>query len=304
MAKISVIIPLYNKEESIKKTINSVINQTFSDFEIIVVNDGSTDNSVDRVMECYDDRIIIVHKTNGGVSSARNLGIKSAKTKLLFFLDGDDMIKPNCLESLYGLYLEYPEADLFCGNYSVIYPHCRIKDYCLGKNKYYIKDNFKDFWKQYYYLRTGIVLIRRELFDVVGLFNEKINVFEDYELFIRMMRSCKIAYTPQNIFEYYKEYSDACKGISQNKSAYKVILNNTHGYEKRVLSRIWTEILISGRNNYGFCKSLVIKNKKDIVYLMLWFIPNMIHIVKNTQLIDRITWSVGEFFANKFNYNK
>ena len=113
-------VSLYNKEKCIKKTIHSVIHQTFSDFEIIVVNDGSTDNSVERVMECSDDRIIIVHKNNGGVSSARNIGIRTATTKLLFFLDGDDTINPNCLESLYKLYLEYSEANLFCGNYSVV----------------------------------------------------------------------------------------------------------------------------------------------------------------------------------------
>ena len=75
----SVVIPLYNKELSIKNTIQSVLNQTFQDFEIVVVNDGSTDNSLHVLKEIDDTRIRIINKTNGGVSSARNRGIKEAK---------------------------------------------------------------------------------------------------------------------------------------------------------------------------------------------------------------------------------
>lgn len=297
MATISVIIPLYNKEKCIKKTIHSVIHQTFSDFEIIVVNDGSTDNSVERVMECSDDRIIIVHKNNGGVSSARNFGIRTATTKLLFFLDGDDTINPNCLESLYNLYLEYSEANLFCGNYSVVYPNCTVKDYCNCKEKYLIRDNFKDYWKQLFYLRTGIFLVKKDVFDHIGFFNEKINVFEDYELFLKMIRYCKIAYTPLHIFDYKKEFSSECKGISKNKNAFVVILNGTSGYEKRVLSRMWTEIFIAGRDNFEFCKRLVISNMQCIGYLILWLIPNMIYIVNKTQFLERLWKSL---FYNLF----
>lgn len=292
MAKLSVIIPLYNKEVSIINTIESVVNQTFSDFEVIIVNDGSTDGSVDSVSKIDDNRIIIVNKPNGGVSSARNVGIKTAKTNLLFFLDGDDTIKPCCLESLYKLYIEHPEADLWCGNYSVIYPNCRVKDYCLSKEKYVIRDNFKDYWKQLYYLRTGVVLVKKDVFDHIGFFDEKINVFEDYEIFLKMIRYCKIAYTPQNIFEYKKEFSSECKGISKNKSAYLINLYGTSGYEKRVFSRVWTEILVAGRNNNEFCKGLVVSNKQYMWYLLLWFIPNMIHIIKNTQIIERFKKSL------------
>ena len=79
---ISVVIPLYNKEKSITDTIRSVLDQTYKDFELIIVNDGSTDNSLNFVSLINDSRIVIIDKTNGGVSSARNKGIMSAKYEI------------------------------------------------------------------------------------------------------------------------------------------------------------------------------------------------------------------------------
>jgi len=87
----SVVIPLYNKERSVKNTIESVLNQTFQDFEVIVVNDGSTDNSLEVVKSFNDERIRIINQKNSGVSSARNRGIKEAKYEWIAFLDADDL---------------------------------------------------------------------------------------------------------------------------------------------------------------------------------------------------------------------
>lgn len=87
---ISVVIPLYNKEKQIKRTLQSVLTQTFQDFEIVIVNDGSTDNSVIEVEKLKDPRIRLVHQKNAGVSAARNKGIEEAKYELIAFLDADD----------------------------------------------------------------------------------------------------------------------------------------------------------------------------------------------------------------------
>ena len=91
----SVVIPLYNKELSIINTIQSVLDQTFQNFEIVVVNDGSTDRSVEMVEQFNDPRIRIINKSNGGVSSARNRGIQEAKYELVAFLDADDFWEQN-----------------------------------------------------------------------------------------------------------------------------------------------------------------------------------------------------------------
>ena len=87
---ISVVIPLYNKEKSIENTLDSVLHQSFENFEILVINDGSTDNSANVVKSIADTRIRLIDKENGGVSSARNLGIQKAKYDWIAFLDADD----------------------------------------------------------------------------------------------------------------------------------------------------------------------------------------------------------------------
>lgn len=114
---ISVIIPLYNKEKSIANTLRTILNQTFQEFEIVVVNDGSTDNSVSEASKVQDDRIRIISQENAGVSAARNRGINEAKYDLIAFLDADDEWKPEYLETQYNLYRKYPDCDVFACNY-------------------------------------------------------------------------------------------------------------------------------------------------------------------------------------------
>lgn len=105
MCKISIIVPVYNSEKYLRKCLDSLINQTFKDIEIIMINDGSTDNS-EKIIKEYqkkDKRIVLFNKKNGGQSSARNLGLSRAKGKYISFIDSDDYIQPNLCEKLYGV---------------------------------------------------------------------------------------------------------------------------------------------------------------------------------------------------------
>lgn len=104
MAKISVIVPIYNIDEYIGACINSILNQTFKEFELILVDDGSTDDS-GNICDFYkgvDERIIVVHKENGGLSDARNTGIEYASGEFLCFIDGDDFISEEALRSMHN----------------------------------------------------------------------------------------------------------------------------------------------------------------------------------------------------------
>lgn len=118
--KVSVVIPIYNSELYLKDTIESVLNQTLKDIEIILVNDGSTDNS-SKICELYkeiDDRIKVIHKENGGLSDARNVGILNANGEYISFVDSDDTIESSMYEELYNCAKkQYPEmVDLIdCG---------------------------------------------------------------------------------------------------------------------------------------------------------------------------------------------
>lgn len=118
--EISVIIPVYNLSRFIKPCILSVLNQTFQKFEIILVNDGSEDDS-GKICEQFSERypnILVIHQMNAGVSEARNAGIRAARGRYIAFLDGDDEVEDNFLEVLYGM-LQENRAELACLNWSL-----------------------------------------------------------------------------------------------------------------------------------------------------------------------------------------
>ncbi|KAA1050725.1 glycosyltransferase family 2 protein [Pseudocitrobacter sp. 73] len=115
--KFSIIIPLYNKEKYIASAIWSILDQTYQDFEIIVVDDGSTDKSVCVVENINDTRIKVIKQKNCGVSCARNTGINNAVGDYLLFLDGDDIYLPNALEHFSFLIEKFPDNGYYCSNY-------------------------------------------------------------------------------------------------------------------------------------------------------------------------------------------
>ena len=106
MYKVSVIVPVYNVEKYIKKCLDSLVNQTLEDIEIVVINDGSPDNSqkiIDKYVKKYPDKVKSYIKQNGGLGSARNYGIEKAMGKYLCFVDSDDYINLDALEKLYNI---------------------------------------------------------------------------------------------------------------------------------------------------------------------------------------------------------
>ncbi|OKS86398.1 glycosyltransferase [Mucilaginibacter polytrichastri] len=124
MAALSIIIPVYNKEAQINACIQSVLNQTFTDFELILVNDGSTDKSGEICIayEQQDNRVIVINQENGGVSAARNTGINHATGYYIGFVDSDDTIEPNMYQLLMNNALSY-NADISVCRLRVIFPN-------------------------------------------------------------------------------------------------------------------------------------------------------------------------------------
>lgn len=192
MKKISIIVPIYNSEKYFKKCIESLVNQTFKDIEIILVNDGSTDNSekiIDEYIEKYPDLIKKINKENGGQASARNLGLKNAKGKYIFFIDSDDYIEENACEILYE-YITKGDYDAVLFDYYIttkdnkkevnVLPNKNDKDIIspkeyflstpapwnkLYKRKFLIENNFK--------LPEGIIYEDYAEIPTLGLYNPK-----------------------------------------------------------------------------------------------------------------------------------
>lgn len=134
---ISVIVPIYNAEKFLHYCIDSILNQSFVDFEILLVNDGSTDNS-GKICDKYaekDTRVKVIHKQNGGVSSARNAGIEAAKGEYICFVDSDDYLESNYLKELVETKRKYADYDnIWCGFQTVEDYNGKNKEAVIAKN--------------------------------------------------------------------------------------------------------------------------------------------------------------------------
>ncbi|WP_040395979.1 glycosyltransferase family 2 protein, partial [Aquimarina agarilytica] len=150
----SVIIPLYNKEDFIKTTLDSALKQNFIDYEIIIINDGSTDNSLSVVEKINDKKIKIYSQKNSGVSTARNNGIKFANGKYIAFLDADDYWFPNHLSELNRAISAYPEYKIFCNNYKV---ETKKNTYKENRFSYLPKPEFEDLYIIQNYFKSSLI---------------------------------------------------------------------------------------------------------------------------------------------------
>ena len=200
---ISVIIPLYNKEQSIISTIESVLAQTYSDWELIIVEDGSTDNSKNVVLEFVNkcqitnDKCQILEQSNSGVSAARNAGILAAKGEYIALLDGDDLWEKEYLAEQMRMVADYPDAAMWGINFAETNSGKIVRRCPTG-----LPDGFRGYVDNYFEMPTRIsdlfcsssVLIRREVFDKVGLFDERIKYAEDSDMWFRIIATHKVAF--------------------------------------------------------------------------------------------------------------
>jgi len=191
----SVIMPLYNKEAYVEKALKSVLSQSFKDWELIVVNDGSTDGSLNvasKVIE-GDSRCRIINQDNAGVGAARNNGATESKGEYLCFLDADDWWDEMFLEEMSIFSAEYPDAGIWASNYWYVRN---------GKNRIGVntKENgYINYPKMYYTtgnmpIWTGAVCMHRNIFEINNGFPEKIKLGEDFLLWSRITLKNKVAF--------------------------------------------------------------------------------------------------------------
>ncbi len=197
---ISVVIPLYNKEKSITSTLRTVLKQTFRDYEIVVVDDGSTDNSVAEVEKVQDRRIRLIHQQNAGVSAARNRGIEEAKGELIAFLDADDEWKPEYLATQYQLSLKYPECSVFACNYEFRDVEGKVTPTIIRKLSFAEEDGiltnyFEVASCSHPPLWTSAVAVRMSALQTIGGFPMGIKSGEDLLTWARLAYKYKIAFS-------------------------------------------------------------------------------------------------------------
>lgn len=197
----SVVIPLYNKEKNIGSTIDSVLNQTFSDFELIVVDDGSTDRSAEIVASYDDPRIRLIKKKNGGVSSARNRGVENSVGHFLYFLDADDIMVAECLEKFKELVEMFPGYNVYVSNFYLC-SNEQHKPFLITKSTpHLICNTYRLILSGDLFLRVGNNIIRRE-YALGHMFNEEIDIYEDLDYFLRIVEDQVIPFSPECLYLY------------------------------------------------------------------------------------------------------
>ena len=201
---ISVVIPLYNKEKQIANTLHSVLRQTFQNFEIVVVDDGSTDNSVQEVEKVNDIRIRIVHQKNAGVSAARNKGIEEAKYDLIAFLDADDKWKAEYLETQYYLFQKYSQCSVYACGYEFSDSNGNVSGTIIRKLPFQEKDGvltnyFEVASCSHPPIWTSAVMVKKDAIQAVGGFPVGIKSGEYLLTWDRLAVLYKIAYSKHSL---------------------------------------------------------------------------------------------------------
>jgi len=255
---VSIIIPCYNRAHFLEDAIESVLRQTYQHFEIIIVDDGSTDNT-SEVANSYPG-VRCIRQENRGVSAARNVGLRESKGNYLIFLDPDDRLLPEALEIGVECLHAHPECAFVFGLCNIIAADgslIRIQEPLVENDHYLALLRHND-------ITCHSVMYRRDIFEIVGGFNTSLKSCEDYDLYFRIMRNFKVHCHNKVIVEYrrhgmnmtgnraqmlrgtlavYRTQRDYVKGNKQYEEAYRKGIRHWQDF--------WGESLVRAVRSYA-----------------------------------------------------
>jgi glycosyltransferase involved in cell wall biosynthesis len=203
--KVSIIVPTYNREKFIKRALDSVIEQTYQNFEVLVIDDGSTDNTRD-VVKSYGERVCYFYQENKGIAGARNAGIKESSGDYIAFLDSDDYWMHGKLERQTALFREHSEYGLVASCCASVRLDGSYREKNRpGKSGWVLKDLFnKNF------IRTSSAVIKKECLEKVGFFDEELKECEEYDLWLRIAAQYPVGFINESL----AVYVDNPEGVS------------------------------------------------------------------------------------------
>jgi len=254
--RVSVVIPLYNKEKYIRRAIASVLSQTFRDFELIIVNDGSTDNGPAIVRKFTDSRIHLVDQENQGASGARNRGIEESRGELIAFLDADDEWLSDHLDTIVALAGRFPDA----GAYSTGWRWLR------KNGRYFYQDvavrspsdqcaSYFDLVHQGGAISTSSIAIRRSVFRTLSAFRVGQHLHQDMDMWFRIALHYDFAYSPKVCSLYHSYIPD----------------NATHRVTYGEYSPLYLS-LQDLRNDASVAPCVRVKAERYMAYHLIWLV--------------------------------
>ncbi len=277
----SIIIPLYNKSAYIEKCLQSISNQTFPLFEVIIVNDGSTDNSLEIVKSLKvpdTQKLQVINQVNSGVSIARNNGVKAAKYSYIAFLDADDWWEPTYLSEMKYLIEAFPEAAIYGSNYKLLKSGIsRLAtvgvdpSYTKGLIDYiqiYAKTLCMPLW-------TCATVIRKEIFKSENGFNPILKLGEDFDLWVRVALKYPVAFLNKPLANYNQDVNLTNRAVG-----------NLHKPENHMLWNL--DYLLEAELNNPDLKLLF--DKLRVYNLFPYYISKAYHNLTKPELA-KIDWS-------------
>ncbi|NLC70787.1 MAG: glycosyltransferase [Desulfuromonadaceae bacterium] len=243
---VSVVIPTFNRSDFILKAVDSVIRQTGIKFEIIVVDDGSNDDTEDKLSDYIEKGVLFfIKQQNRGPAAARNLGIKRAKGNYICFLDADDTFEVNSIKDRVSVYEKYPQIGLLCSDFRETFlgkDNAIIQSTEFSRRKI-IKNEFSEFVKikdgdihlfnkEIYYdplllrrmIWTGTVVVPKNVFANVGFFNEELRIAEDIDLWLRIAKKYEIVFLSSSTATYFVHDGGITKNIPNYYNSTNTVL--------------------------------------------------------------------------------
>ena len=270
---ISVVIPLYNKEASIAQSLKSVLSQEYDDFEVVIVDDGSTDGSVGVVEAINDSRIRLIKQENGGPSKARNTGVKNAKGEWVLFLDADDELLTGALTYFAKHISRHDDTSfIFAPFYS---SRCGSKTLAFKYQEGMVENSYKEHFFGRILPRTGAFVCKRTL-CIAEPFDENIRRFEDLEWLYRIYKHTKIYKVPTPVLTTNIDFSAAS---SARKDIKEDFLGHLDFKGKSFWEKMALYALYLGERNYypEQCRKLYPGLHRRYDWLLLY---KLIHFLK------------------------
>jgi glycosyltransferase involved in cell wall biosynthesis len=292
MNLVSIIIPVYNQEKYLSETLISVLNQTYFNWECILVNDGSTDNSV-AVLQPFltqDKRFHFINSENKGVSNARNLALQQAKGEYVLFLDGDDLIHPEKIQQALSNFQKNPDL-------SIVFNTTSYFQDIMENNLYDIKIdakllNFTDlllYWGEKIILPIHSAIIKRSLLDGIE-FNTNLTAQEDWLVWLRFFKNKPKVLVLDEVLSFYRKHnSSRTQSFSLKKDHFKAL----QIFEKYIDAESYKLLLLHQIERYYFRANdnayKLSEIKKSKTFRVAVFFKNLLVKLKMLGLIKLLT---------------
>lgn len=262
----SVIIPTYNREELISRSIESVLSQTLKDFEVVVVDDGSKDNTEQVIRTLNDPRIVYIKQENRGATAARNNGVRHARGKFISFLDSDDIWHPLMLEKQLEKFSSDPEIGCVYSDLNVITSKGEIVPFwnptCLEGFIY------KEALTQGFLSPMIVLSVKKQCIEEVGMFDETLPASQDDDICFKLAKRYKFGYIPYQLASVYTDVNNRISGSSKKVSLGWWMLWNK--YEEDVINYCGKDVIADHYfdclRRFSVLKDIEMRNKAMAKY--------------------------------------